>query len=177
MEVDDKFQELKSALKEWQPEDKQETTSNDWLNNLESIIDFSSLTSYQIPSLTTAQLSTIQPVTINVGAIGGGGGSGGSGIVTANTSLGAGQLWQNTTTTTGTTYQWHGTNTLQPNDIVIRGRSLGDTLERIERTLGLLDTDEELEKDWDELRILGEQYRDLKQRIEDKMATFERLKR
>lgn len=171
MEVDDKFQELKSALQNWEPEVKKEVTnSDDWLNNLENVIDFSSITSYQIPSLTTAQLSTIQPITINLGQ----GGSGGSSGPTSNASLGAGQ-W--TTTTTGTTYQWHGTNTLEPNDILIRGRSLGDSLERIERALGLLDTDQDLEKDWAELRSLGEQYRDLKQRIEDKMATFERLKK
>ena len=100
----------------------------------------------------------------------GGGGSGGSGSVTYH---------PNTWTSTGTTAIWNnqGTTKIAADEIEIRGKSLADQLDRIEQRLGILDCDETLEADWEELRELGEQYRKLKQHIEDKIKTFETLKK
>jgi hypothetical protein len=51
-----------------------------------------------------------------------------------------------------------------------------ESLDRIEQRLGILDCDEQLEQHWDKLKALGDEYRELKQHIEDKMKTFETLK-
>jgi hypothetical protein len=51
-----------------------------------------------------------------------------------------------------------------------------ESLDRIEQRLGILDCDEPLEAEWDKLRALGDEYRQVKQHIEDKMKTFETLK-
>lgn len=61
-------------------------------------------------------------------------------------------------------------------DIEVNGWSLVDAVKRIEERLGLYQPNPELEKEWEDLRALGEQYRQLEQHIKDKQATFDRLK-
>jgi hypothetical protein len=61
-------------------------------------------------------------------------------------------------------------------DITVNGWSLIDAVKRIEQRLGLFQPNPELEKEWEDLRELGERYRKLEQHIKDKQATFERLK-
>lgn len=61
-------------------------------------------------------------------------------------------------------------------DITVRGWSLVDAVKRIEERLGLYQPNPELEKEWEDLRALGEQYRQLEQHIRDKQATFNRLR-
>lgn len=61
-------------------------------------------------------------------------------------------------------------------DIEINGESLVSMLKRIEQRINLLTVNTELEAEWDELRELGEQYRELEQRIKNKIKTWEKLK-
>ena len=61
-------------------------------------------------------------------------------------------------------------------DIEINGKSVMKSLERIEEQLGLLDCDAKLEEDWKELRDLGNKYRRVQKRIQDKLKTFNKLK-
>ena len=61
-------------------------------------------------------------------------------------------------------------------DIEVNGWSLVDAVKRIEERLGLFQPNPALEKEWEDLRALGEQYRQLEQHIRDKQATFDRLK-
>jgi hypothetical protein len=61
-------------------------------------------------------------------------------------------------------------------DIEINGKSLVTWLERIEQRLNLLSVNAELESEWDELRELGNQYRELEQRIKDKQTTWDKLR-
>lgn len=61
-------------------------------------------------------------------------------------------------------------------DIEVNGWSLVAAVKRIEERLGLFQPNPELEKEWEELRTLGEQYRQLEQHIKDKQATWDRLK-
>lgn len=61
-------------------------------------------------------------------------------------------------------------------DITVRGWSLVDAVKRIEERLGLYQPNPALEKEWEDLRALSEQYRQLEQHIRDKQATFDRLK-
>ena len=93
-----------------------------------------------------------------------GGGGGGSGMVTNGN-------WANPYATTS------GNVNIDAEDIKLRGKSLMASLDRIEQRLGILDCDEQLEQHWDKLKSLGDEYRKTKQYIEDKMKTFETLKK
>jgi hypothetical protein len=61
-------------------------------------------------------------------------------------------------------------------DVEVNGWSLVDAVKRIEERLGLFQPNPKLEKAWEELRELGEQYRKLEQHIQDKQSTWDRLK-
>jgi len=66
----------------------------------------------------------------------------------------------------------HGKNA----DIEINGESLIAMLKRIEERINLLTVNHKLESEWEELRELGNQYRELEQRIKDKLETWDKLK-
>ena len=57
-------------------------------------------------------------------------------------------------------------------DIKIGNISLKDSIRRIEERLNILSVNHELEKDWEELRALGQKYRDLEKDIMDKMSVW-----
>jgi hypothetical protein len=61
-------------------------------------------------------------------------------------------------------------------DIVVNGKSLMSMLERIEERLNLLEPNTNLEADWDELRELGERYRELEKRCKEKAEVWKKLK-
>jgi hypothetical protein len=61
-------------------------------------------------------------------------------------------------------------------DLVIGEKSMRDWMERVEERLNILTPNTKLETEWEELRALGEQYRQLEQHIKDKQATWDRLK-
>jgi hypothetical protein len=61
-------------------------------------------------------------------------------------------------------------------DVEVNGWSLVAAVKRIEERLGLYQLNPELEKEWQDLQELGEQYRKLEQHILDKQATWDRLK-
>jgi hypothetical protein len=61
-------------------------------------------------------------------------------------------------------------------DIEINGESLVSMLKRIEERINLLTVNHELEAEWEELRELGNQYRELEQHIKKKMETWHKLK-
>jgi hypothetical protein len=189
---EEKLAELKAALSNYQPAKQPEANTFASLWHTDSI-DWNSLQSMQIPALTTSQITTIDfsQLTQNtvLGGSGGSGGGGGSGIVYttpvvgggagshSNTTIsGAHHTW--TTTGTGTGYNWPNQGVMQVHaqDLEINGKSVMKSLERIEAQLGLLDSDEKLEADWKELRDLGNKYRRVQKRIQDKLATFNKLK-
>ena len=187
---DERLRELKSALANMPlcSEPKIESTAISWLDSLDiapipalTTIDLSQFTNTPNTapfSNTAIQLGT--PITTSTGttiytlggAISGGGGSGGGG------GGGYGYVYPSTTTGTGAT--WTGTppiTTITADDVIVKGRSIVQALDRIEERLGILDCDESLEKEWEALRELGQEYRKMKQRIEDKMKTFNTLKK
>ena len=61
-------------------------------------------------------------------------------------------------------------------DIVINGESLVAMLKRIEERMNILSVNHDLEEEWEELRALGEQYRELEKHIIEKMKTWDKLK-
>lgn len=189
---DKRLEELKVALsamplvKNTDISATEKNNSYDWkeidLNSIPALttIDLSQFTNSSLAPFpnTAVTQGTVSSATPNVYTIGGGGG--GSGGV----HLGSGIQYQypNVTTTTGTTWTTglgSGTSAVQINadDVVVKGKSLMQSLVRIEEQLGILDCDEILEEEWEALRSLGLEYRKMKQRIEDKMKTFNTLKK
>ena len=108
---------------------------------------------YAVPnvSLTAGTGATYSPYTFSAG----------TGINTG--------LW---TTNTSAKIQLEGKGA----DIEVNGWSLIDAIQKIEERLNILQPNTELETEWEELRVLGEQYRKLEQQIKDKQATWDRLK-
>lgn len=61
-------------------------------------------------------------------------------------------------------------------DIDINGKSLMKTLEALEERLNMLTPNPEMEKEWDELRELGERYRELEKQCKEKSDMWKKLK-
>jgi len=62
-------------------------------------------------------------------------------------------------------------------DIVINGVSLNATLQLIQDRLNMLQPNCELEADWDQLRAIGEQYRDLEKQLMEKQRAWDLLRK
>ena len=61
-------------------------------------------------------------------------------------------------------------------DININGKSMKAWMEKVEERLNILTPNPELEKDWDDLRKLGERYRRLEKKCKEKAETWKKLK-
>jgi len=104
--------------------------------------------------------------------------NGTSGQVLTTTGLGA-----STWATVSANPDLHG-NTLSvkgnaefDGDIKIKGKSLGDSLERIEERLAILRPNDELEEKWENLRALRNAYKELEAEIIEKEAMWSILKK
>ena len=62
-------------------------------------------------------------------------------------------------------------------DIKMNGKSMKAWMEKVEERLNILTPNPDMEKDWDELRRLGERYRKLEQKCKDKAKMWEALKK
>ena len=86
------------------------------------------------------------------------------------------------TASTGISSPWYNTTSSKIRldgegaDIEVNGWSLIDAIQKIEERLNILHPNDELEAEWAELRALGDQYRKLEKHIQDKRATWDRLK-
>ena len=104
----------------------------------------------------------------------------GSGI----TGTAGGYVW--TTTTTPNNWGTISAGTPNPSgkitlqgenaDVDINGKSLKTWMEKVEERLNILTPNPELEKDWDDLRKLGEKYRKLEKRCKEKAEAWNKLK-
>ena len=61
-------------------------------------------------------------------------------------------------------------------DIKINGKSMSDWMAKVEERLNILTPNPELEKEWDDLRRLGERYRRLEKKCKEKAETWKKLK-
>ena len=77
-----------------------------------------------------------------------------------------------TTISQGGTMELRGENA----DIKVNGRSLMDAIDALEQRLNILVPNPELEKEWDELRELGERYRELEKQCKEKGEMWKKLK-
>ena len=62
-------------------------------------------------------------------------------------------------------------------DIKINGKSMVTWMEKVEERLNILTPNPELEKDWDDLRRLGERYRALERKCKEKAQMWAALKK
>lgn len=131
--------------------------------------------------------------TVTAGALGSGqyilGGGTGSNVTwtTGTSSTGIGQhvytIGPNTTSwgdlsSVGMTQNGSGKLTLKGEqaDIDINGKSMLQWMQKVEERLNILTPNPELEKDWDDLRRLGERYRKLEQKCKQKAEMWNKLK-
>jgi hypothetical protein len=95
-----------------------------------------------------------------------------------------------TTTGTGASNPWLTTNTIDgyntlsvkgnadfDSDITVKGRSLTEFMESVEQRLNILRPNPALEAEWDQLRELGEQYRELERQLTEKSQMWNTLKK
>jgi hypothetical protein len=92
-----------------------------------------------------------------------------------------------TTTSTGASDPWLATNlsnTLSvqgdaefDGEVTVKGRSLSEFMESVEQRLNILRPNPDLEAEWDQLRELGEQYRELEQQLTEKSQMWATLKK
>jgi len=95
------------------------------------------------------------------------------------TSNGSSANWASITANpnlSGSTLKVNGTAEFE-GDVIIKGKSIGDSLERIEERLAILRPNKELEKKWDKLRELRKKYMDLEAEIKEKEQIWNILKR
>ena len=90
--------------------------------------------------------------------------------------------------TTNTTTGWNGTSAADLTqsgmlslkgknaDIDINGKSLMKTLEALEERLNIMVPNPELEKEWDDLKKLGNRYRKLEAKCKEKAKMWNKLK-
>jgi hypothetical protein len=90
-------------------------------------------------------------------------------------------------TTSNGIYSYGDSSTISPllsvkgkaefeDDITIKGKSLSKILDGIEQRLALLHPNEQLENKWEELKELGDRYRELEAEIIARQAMFNTLK-
>jgi hypothetical protein len=155
-------------------------TGNDTLIGGAGGMAYSSVDYGAIPTLDTidiGQLSITGATGANVIGIGtpsytiGNGGTGGT-FQWPNT------IWTTNTTASPVTMNQAGKISLQGEnaDIEINGQSLMKMLEIFQERLGWMQPNPELEKEWDDLRELGEQYRELEKRCKEKAEVWKKLK-
>ena len=107
----------------------------------------------------------ISPYTINTGG------------VTAGQTLtinGSDTLWA--TTSISTPLHVRGDAEID-GDIKIKGKSLSEAIDNIEKRLAILHPNKELEARWEQLKALGEQYQELEKNILEKEKIWEILKK
>jgi len=180
-------------------------TGYDSAQGAQGSFDFGNLTSLtpaSIPPLTTQQISSLSATLGNVsnvtsGLSVNGNITGASPYYYGNlANVGAaGQVLTTTTNGTGN-YGWNYANvTLNPNtylnghslkvqgdadfdgDVTIKGKSLMQTLEKIEQKLAIFKQNPELEEKWDELRELADKYKALEKEIIEKEKMWDILKK
>ena len=102
------------------------------------------------------------------------GGSGGSGYT--YTTNGTSSPWIANGTNASNTLSVHGDAEFD-GDVTVKGRSLAEFMDSVEHRLNILRPNPELEAEWDQLRALGEQYREMERQLTEKSQMWATLKK
>jgi hypothetical protein len=158
----------------------------DWTNNLTTDSSYGA-----IPTLTVSnggvgyQTDTISTISLTNPT-----GIGGYTIGGLNGATGSNTIWTTNTTaagsfTIGPNYSAVGTQLDQNGrmslrgenaDLDINGKSMLQWMQKVEERLNILTPNSDLEKDWDDLRKLGERYRKLEKKCKQKAEMWTKLK-
>ena len=158
----------------------------DWTNNLTTDSSYGA-----IPTLTVSnggvgyQTDTISTISLTNPT-----GIGGYTIGGLNGATGSNTVWTTNTTaagsfTIGPNYSAVGTQLDQNGrmslrgenaDLDINGKSMLQWMQKVEERLNILTPNSDLEKDWDDLRKLGERYRKLEKKCKQKAEMWTKLK-
>ena len=134
------------------------------------------------PSGVGYEANTVPTITVSDNT-----GLGGYTIGTGGTGISPNTVWTTNTTATGSfrvspdytaVLTAGGRMELKGDsaDLTINGKSLKCWMERVEERLNILTPNPELEKEWDELRRLGERYRKLEKKCKEKAEVWNKLK-
>jgi hypothetical protein len=102
--------------------------------------------------------------------------------VISSGAVGAGYTWATGTNSIdwsiGTKVDQSGTMELKGDnaDIVVNGRSLMSAIDALEQRLNIMVPNPELEAEWDELKELGDRYRELEKQCKEKGNMWSKLK-
>ena len=96
--------------------------------------------------------------------------NGTNGVDWSNLTIGSTSI--NSSITQSGLMELHGENA----DLKINGRSLMSAIDALEQRLNILVPNPELESEWDELRELGERYRELERQCKEKGDMWAKLK-
>ncbi len=145
-----------------------------------------------IPALTTTDLSSLTSSTISISNTTGTGYTIGTGTGTSaiDSGLGLGHanvIWTTNTNPSAIGGMWSdpamgvnqsGKVSLKGNnaDIDINGKSLVKWMEAMEERMNWMQPNVELEKEWDDLKKLGDRYRKLEQKCREKAEMWKKLK-
>ena len=145
----------------------------DWTSNLTKDPSYGAIP----PGGVGYEANSIPNVTISTSAISGGYtiGNGGTGHVWTTNTTGAGTYRINdpaAVLSAGGRMELKGDSA----DLTINGKSLKNWMEKVEERLNILTPNPELEKEWDELRRLGERYRKLEKKCKEKAEVWNKLK-
>ena len=154
------------------------TYKNDWVNlNLNEYTDPTTDSSYgAVPPLVSAFDANSMPnVTVTTGTGLGGYTIGATGTST-NTVWTGGSFRVSPDYTAVLTASGRMELKGDGADIDINGKSLKDWMEKVEERLNILTPNPELEKEWDDLRRLGERYRKLEKKCKEKAEVWKKLK-
>ena len=145
----------------------------DWTSNLTKDPSYGAIP----PGSVGYEANSIPNVTISTSAISGGYtiGNGGTGHVWTTNTTGAGTYRLNDP---AAVFSASGRMELKGDgaDLIINGKSLKNWMEKVEERLNILTPNPELEKEWDELRRLGERYRKLEKKCKEKAEVWNKLK-
>jgi len=94
-------------------------------------------------------------------------------------SIGPGTLNQGNVSIANTQFEQSGKMVMKGKqaDIEINGKSMSTWMEKVEQRLNILHPNPDMEKEWDELRRLGERYRKLEKKCQEKSQMWEALKK
>lgn len=139
-----------------------------------SSMDYGAIPTISVADLTLGNIaySSGSSTTYTLGAAG----SHANAVWTTTAVPGTGINWNQSavgaTITPSATISLKGDNA----DIDLNGKSMKAWMEKVEERLNILTPNPELEKEWDELRKLGERYRKLEKKCKEKAEVWNKLK-
>jgi hypothetical protein len=151
----------------WSNQEIKNLTASPWTTSkVTGSTDFEYTTGSAIKSLTTSDIATLTNGTI------------GPYVFTTN-NTGINSIQPGNLSISNTKFEQNGKMVMKgaEADIEINGKSMKAWMEKIEQRLNILTPNPDMEKEWDQLRRLGERYRKLEKKCQEKSQMWNALKK